>query len=883
MDLILDSNRRLHGRLREIEAKVNQRTPAPAAKPLPQNPVKRPRRTGADFRHLNDLLEDNALRNQLVSFLSCLGGQKNEIYKVILDVFAGWNKTSAATLSDLETAFTKRLKRSLDNYVQRQNKEIRNNSWTENNQACSTSDATPDASALANQRFATLRQRPGQSVDDFAHDLRRLAAAAFTNLPESDRDRFILHQFITGLRDRAASGALLLHPPASLSSAIQPCRLYEESLESDWIPTPHQQPHPHDPPTQQTTFHFTSAIPGSQSGMPLLRSFQTTSSAMRTQPANVYEAVTQPLKDISLTSPQKEHKPPRPATDSYEPQHAQPYAAATLVAASSPTTPFADTAFPRSPPQPLRLTFKHLLNGLRFILHTDHRVRQWLRSFKDPMDQLTRWREFLQDFDFECQYRQGHIHGNADTLSRLPHVTDTDPGVQTADVNAITATMTNQTTPSSSSTTTPDSIPNSFRPFDGRIDIRSWLRRFLFHTNEVPQDQRCRLVYKYLGDDQLDKALDDGLSVSTPFDDFCDQLQRLFQPWLAIEDAVRRLIHRRRRFRETPEQFAADLTRSASDAYPSLLAANKDQVTLYHFKCGLDSDEVAYSLRLNPPNDLKSAIQIATRLLEPNPPGPVYHRSSGRSTFSPGYRRPGQGPRSRGSSRADNNTTLSLVRILGIARHMRTAEFDEEATCAAIAASAVLPPTSIDTVSPPDDTVAVTKKEELKSLLTTFSDVFAWDDTSLGRTAAIRHSIDTGTSKPLWRPPRRIPPHFQEDVSDLIQTMLTTGIIRPSKSPWASPATLVPKKTANPGFVETIDDLTRSPSAILSHFQELTSHSKRLPEPNGSQRWTSSPVIGKLKWNLKTAQKRRLYYHKGSSNSKPCRSGYVTQSQPSNN
>ncbi|BHF75897.1 hypothetical protein SprV_0501899500 [Sparganum proliferum] len=88
--------------------------------------------------------------------------------------------------------------------------------------------ASPDASAITNQRFATLRQRPGQSVDDFAHDLRRLAAAAFANLPETDRDRFILHQFITGLRGRIASGVLLLHPPANLSAAIQQCRLYEE-------------------------------------------------------------------------------------------------------------------------------------------------------------------------------------------------------------------------------------------------------------------------------------------------------------------------------------------------------------------------------------------------------------------------------------------------------------------------------------------------------------------------------------------------------------------------------------------------------------------------------------------------------------------------------
>nr|VZI31380.1 unnamed protein product [Spirometra erinaceieuropaei] len=66
MDLILDSNRRLHGRLRELEAKVLQRPPAPAAAPLPQNPIKQPMRTGADFRHLNALMEDNAIRNQLV-------------------------------------------------------------------------------------------------------------------------------------------------------------------------------------------------------------------------------------------------------------------------------------------------------------------------------------------------------------------------------------------------------------------------------------------------------------------------------------------------------------------------------------------------------------------------------------------------------------------------------------------------------------------------------------------------------------------------------------------------------------------------------------------------------------------------------------------------
>ncbi|BHF70410.1 hypothetical protein SprV_0301346000 [Sparganum proliferum] len=229
----------------------------------------------------------------------------------------------------------------------------------------------------------------------------------------------------------------------------------------------------------------------------------------------------------------------------------------------------------------------------------------------------------------------------------------------------VAATTANPTASSSSSTTVPDSIPTSFRSFDGRTDFRSWLRRFRFHTNEVPQDQHSRLIFKYLGDDQLDKAFDAGLSISTPFDTLCDELQRLFQSRLAIEDAIHRLIHRRRRFRETPEQFAADIARLASDAYPSLSAADKDQVVLYHFKCGLDPDEVAYSLRLNSPGDLESAIQRANRLLEPNPPGPVYHRPSGSSSFSPGYRRPGQGPSSRGFSKAGNNTTFQSRKGLG--------------------------------------------------------------------------------------------------------------------------------------------------------------------------------------------------------------------------
>ncbi|BHF69554.1 hypothetical protein SprV_0301260000 [Sparganum proliferum] len=50
---------------------------------------------------------------------------------------------------------------------------------------------TPDAPGIAAERFATLRQAPRQSVDDFATELTRLASAAFPNLPHHDRDDLI--------------------------------------------------------------------------------------------------------------------------------------------------------------------------------------------------------------------------------------------------------------------------------------------------------------------------------------------------------------------------------------------------------------------------------------------------------------------------------------------------------------------------------------------------------------------------------------------------------------------------------------------------------------------------------------------------------------------
>ncbi len=65
----------------------------------------------------------------------------------------------------------------------------------------------------------------------------------------------------------------------------------------------------------------------------------------------------------------------------------------------------------------------------------------------------------------------------------------------------------------------------------------------------------------------------------------------------------------------------------------------------------------------------------------------------------------------------------------------------------------------------------------------------------MGRTAVLFHEIDTGDSQPIHQPARRLPYGFQRDSVDTqVADLLEAGVIRPSKSPWASPLVMVKKK-----------------------------------------------------------------------------------------
>ena len=83
------------------------------------------------------------------------------------------------------------------------------------------------------------------------------------------------------------------------------------------------------------------------------------------------------------------------------------------------------------------------------------------------------------------------------------------------------------------------------------------------------------------------------------------------------------------------------------------------------------------------------------------------------------------------------------------------------------------------------------QKQQAEALLEEFSDVFT--DVP-GRTHLIENNFTTTNEKPIRQKAHRLPQALQETVKKETDQMLAQGTIKPSKSPWAFPLVLVPKK-----------------------------------------------------------------------------------------
>ena len=71
---------------------------------------------------------------------------------------------------------------------------------------------------------------------------------------------------------------------------------------------------------------------------------------------------------------------------------------------------------------------------------------------------------------------------------------------------------------------------------------------------------------------------------------------------------------------------------------------------------------------------------------------------------------------------------------------------------------------------------------------------FALNDTELGETDVVEHSIDTGDAKPVKMCSRRLPYALRKEPEEELTKLTAAGCIEPSTSPYASGLVLVRKK-----------------------------------------------------------------------------------------
>ena len=91
-------------------------------------------------------------------------------------------------------------------------------------------------------------------------------------------------------------------------------------------------------------------------------------------------------------------------------------------------------------------------------------------------------------------------------------------------------------------------------------------------------------------------------------------------------------------------------------------------------------------------------------------------------------------------------------------------------------------------------------RDAIKKLINENRDIIAEKTSELGKATGIRHRIDTGTSAPIFIPPRRIARSTQHIIQQNVEEMLLHKIIRPSESPYSSPVVLVDKKSGEKRF-----------------------------------------------------------------------------------
>ena len=108
-------------------------------------------------------------------------------------------------------------------------------------------------------------------------------------------------------------------------------------------------------------------------------------------------------------------------------------------------------------------------------------------------------------------------------------------------------------------------------------------------------------------------------------------------------------------------------------------------------------------------------------------------------------------------------------------------------------------PTSSPCQPPLPENISPLQQQQLNELFKEYIDVFSQGDEDLGNTPLLKHGIETH-GPPLRQPYRWQNPAVRREEMTQVQQMLSSNVIRPSNSPWASPVVMVRKKDGSLRF-----------------------------------------------------------------------------------
>ena len=100
---------------------------------------------------------------------------------------------------------------------------------------------------------------------------------------------------------------------------------------------------------------------------------------------------------------------------------------------------------------------------------------------------------------------------------------------------------------------------------------------------------------------------------------------------------------------------------------------------------------------------------------------------------------------------------------------------------------------------PLPECLSLLQQQQLNELFKEYSDIFSQGEDDLGNTPLLEHAIETH-GPPLRQPYRRQNPAVRREEMAQVQQMLSSNVIRPSNSPWASPVVMVRKKDGSLRF-----------------------------------------------------------------------------------